>query len=279
MFRQLTTKFPTSDRRAQYLVAGSTVASNSDVSALAGDDDDDEEAQNPVTRAFRFDEEQGDSDEEDIEGVTSGSPRPRENSFVNQIQWDEDYDAVRPSAWQQRQRRERRPHTVIQEAHHPETEYGTRPTVTAQAPSSEQTPLLRKVSFSVVASPRRISETPTPDRANLAPGGAQYQSPNAFARRRFSGSAVGGAPVFVRGHSTFGQTVSSLSTLRFVRGPGAKLCFSAFQFNRDPAWGGDAVRAFGICLCWVGRWLSAHYLLRLRRVLYVGFSSIHFTTP
>ncbi len=218
-FRQLTTKLSTLDRRAQYLVAGSTVASNSDLSALAGDDDDDEEAQNPVTRAFRFDEEQGDSDEEDIEGVTSGSPRPRENSFVNQIQWDEDYDAVRPSAWQQRQRRERRPHTVIQEARHPETVYAMPPAVAPQAPSSEQTPLLRKVSFSVVASPRRISETPTPDRANLAPGGAQYQSPNTFARRRFFGISGGRCTCFLcGGHSTFGQTVSPLSTLPIFTG-------------------------------------------------------------
>lgn len=171
-----------------------------------------------MTRAFRFEGEHDDSEEDDIEGVPNGAPRSRENSFVNQIQWDEDYDAVRPSAWQQRQRRERRSQTIVQEARHPEAEYSPRPAVIAPAPSSEQTPLLKKVSFSVFPTPRRISETPTPDRTNLVPGGAQYQSPTAFARRRFSGSAVGGAPVFVRGHSTFGQTVSGFGTLKFVRG-------------------------------------------------------------
>lgn len=174
------------------------------MSALA-EDDVDEEAQSARRRPLRFDEEEYDSDAlEDTDAlVGGGAPRTREDSFMAQSQWDEEYDAARPSAWQQRRRREHLSQRIAQEPRTGDIE--------AVQTSSEQTPLLKKVSFSILPSPRRYSEVPAPDTINLVPamsGAAQQPATGVLSRRRFSsGSAVSSATVVPRGQSTFGQTV------------------------------------------------------------------------
>ncbi|KJA26174.1 hypothetical protein HYPSUDRAFT_133333 [Hypholoma sublateritium FD-334 SS-4] len=110
-----------------------------------------------------------------------------------------------------------------------------------------------KVSFSVFPTPRRTSETPTPNRTNLVSGGAQYQSPNAFARRRFSGSAVGGAPVFVRGQSTFGQTL--FNSIAILLGVGMLSEPLAFAYA---GWGVGTllIISYGFVACYTAKILA-----------------------
>jgi vesicular inhibitory amino acid transporter len=187
-----------SDRRAQYLVAGSTVASGADISALDDDDDDDEEFQN--TRVFQFENDLEYGDE-----IRIVSQRGQEDSFVGEIQWDEDYDTG--PQLQSVLRHDGAPQRFTPEPGGAEVESPI-PGAPAsfKSSSSEQTPLLNKVSFSALP-PRRLSEVPPSD-SGLVAGETQYETtPGPPLRRSSKELVVTSTTPIRRGQSTFGQTV------------------------------------------------------------------------
>lgn len=191
------------DRRAQYLVAGSTVASSSDASDLDYDDDDDddydEEAQR---RPFQIGER-----EFEVEDPGTPTTQQRDDSFIGQLEWDdEDSNSARDIL--------RREHTALVSERSRRLQVPT--SLQTQSPSNlappsefrEDTPLLtKKVSFSAFPRPYHgLSAVATGSSLPVA----QEEAPAPF-RRRFSTSS-GTSKATQRnwgGQSTFGQTVRS----------------------------------------------------------------------
>ena len=179
------------DRRAQYLVAGSTVASVSDGSDPVGDEEagwnegDDEEI---------FDDEEDDA-------VT---PHARQDDFISQFDWDEPSEAMgQPSMTEGSS-----PTTPLAM---PFTRRDQRLTVPG-SPSrrvGESTPLLRKVSFSTAPHPHRTPQPVGLDAGSLSP----EELPRHPARpilRRGSSNSLAAKSIKHGGQSTFGQTVRLL---------------------------------------------------------------------
>ncbi|KDR85164.1 hypothetical protein GALMADRAFT_233828 [Galerina marginata CBS 339.88] len=191
-------------RRAQYLVAGSTVASSSD--AASDLEEDDEEAQSRVSRIN--DEEDYDSEDE-VEGL--GIPthsRPRDDSFVGQLNWDEDDASSRePIPREQTMLFEGRLHVPRSYENR-----GSQPRGNAR--QREDTPLLaKKVSFSTLPVPKRTldGDLLAKDPSSLSLGGPSYQAiaPISGRGRRFSTTSVASVKGSRQwgGQSTFGQTL------------------------------------------------------------------------
>ena len=170
-----------SDRRSQFLVAGSNVPSNSE----ASDFEDDEEAQ-IQNRRQRF------LDEDDFEDNETLHAAIRDNSFVAQLNWDEDDDQV-PKRISRRE--------GILPANTNKVA-GTLHTVT------EQTALLAKtsrISFSSLPRPA-VHDS----QAHSLGDGPSYQTATSPPIRRMSSTSVRSASGLNHnfgGQSTYGQTV------------------------------------------------------------------------
>lgn len=213
---------PISDRRVQYLVAGSTVAASSDLSVF---EDDDEEAARPH---FRFDE--NDDASESILGA-SGETRPQEDSFITQIDWDEDYETPQPVTQRPQATRSDTITQVTHERGRPLIDPDvTLPPIIGRP--SEQTPLLKKmVSFSTLVHPQRANEASAPAKGSpsLSPEVASYH-PEGISRRRLSSGSAVSARHYRGGQSTYGQTVRPTSILYFIGKLGKPLIFSKLAF-------------------------------------------------
>lgn len=187
------------DRRAQYLIAGSTVISASETSDF---EDDDEEAL------------RGRTEEEDYDSFNDNAvnPRSRPDSFVGELDWDEGYEnndrashshAVtipRNVPGRHRSRRESRlPHDIV------------------VAPREDSPLLHKKVSFSP-PHPNQKQDVKGDSTGQQSLAEQSYLTvPLSLPHRRLSTTSARSSKNVVYnygGKSTFGQTVFSLS--RFI---------------------------------------------------------------
>lgn len=161
-----------SDRRAQYLVAGSNVPSNSETPVF----DDDEESQAQLRRRPFLDDE-----DEDFDAMPS--TLAHDDPFIGQLDWDEDYEPPKE---------ETRVHRPI-----------LSPPVTSIL--GEEAPLLAKKPSRVLfwndAHPMTGPSIPQ-DSQDQVPN---YLSAPPLCRRRMSGASVISSKN--NGQSTYGQTV------------------------------------------------------------------------
>jgi vesicular inhibitory amino acid transporter len=177
-----------SDRRAQYLVAGSTVVSATDLSESL--DDDEEAGISPI-------EERVDEEFDEHAAADDRTPRPQDD-FISQFEWDDI---------------EQEPPMVSDPKSSPSS-----PFLTPTAAVHETTPLLRRaVSFSLPHGHRRTSDLPAiknlsrPLHDHVPSGVAPISR-----CRRLSSSSVKSLEHNYRGQSTFGQTVYSLNLISIV---------------------------------------------------------------
>ncbi|TFK40992.1 transmembrane amino acid transporter protein-domain-containing protein [Crucibulum laeve] len=184
-------------RRAQYLVAGSTVASASESSDF--EDNDDEEAQ--------FGESY-DEDHDELFGDSLPTPRPRTDSFVGQLEWDEEEDTSDRAGVSVP------PGRVLHAPQRPSLPHSARERLIQQAGTAhENTPLLqKKVSFTTPPHPRHPGwpgltqkdspVQPTGDQSQLLTVALSHRRPSIVSTK----SARSGRYNY-GGHSTFGQTL------------------------------------------------------------------------
>jgi len=189
-----------SDRRAQYLVAGSTVVSASDQSESL---DDEEACISPIEERV---------DEELDEDVDDQSRIPH-HDFIGQFEWDDDME---PESSEHLKAAV--PKLFISPP--PESPFLTPVAKTAEV--HETTPLLRPaISFSLPPHDRRTSDPP-PLIVKDSIGPLYDHVPSSAAplsRRRFSGSSSKGVECSHGGQSTFGQTVNATLNLSFIDPP------------------------------------------------------------
>ncbi|CAA7266602.1 unnamed protein product [Cyclocybe aegerita] len=196
-------------RRAQYLVAGSTVASASETSDV---EEDDEECQFDSRRRFATgeDEDYDSADENDLTDLTSPA-RDRDDSFIGQLDWDEDYDSPRQSVRREQAARAARGGRS-HEARSPLGIHVSSPT------HREDTPLLTKkpskISFAPSSHPQHIHGGPPATKDTLiVPSMPSYNAtlapPPPLSRRLSSSSALSAKSgrYHFGGRSTFGQTL------------------------------------------------------------------------
>jgi len=179
------------DRRAQYLVAGSTVAA-SDASEFEGNDDE----ENRLHTEVFFD------DESSVLRTRPSLASIREDAFIGQLSWDDEDEANVPF----RAALSTPPIVISRPTSQPGSYHSRRPVPLAPPNVRETTPLLgKRISFTTPPRPVRQTEY-------LAP----LEDHRALAVRRASTTSVasskGPAPTrHFGGRSTFGQTVGPQS--------------------------------------------------------------------
>lgn len=170
------------DRRAQYFVAGATVAASE--SETFSDDDDIETGLN------EDEDEEALSEQGDLQ-----TPRTHDD-FIDEFQWDEEDESSE------------RAQTSYPEL--PQTNRERQKLLTAKPPAGpvrEDTPLLRKtISFSTIPHPRRQS-TPSGVIRPLYLSSSEQAPRPTLPRRRSSTSSSKSGKYNYGGKSTFGQTV------------------------------------------------------------------------
>jgi vesicular inhibitory amino acid transporter len=242
-------------RRAQYLVAGSTVAATNDDSVF---DDDDEEALHGL--------QDEDIEEEEEEGEIAGidvPSRAREDSFTG-LPWDEDYDSIQsspaaPSVLRPFGRRPQpnRSQTITQGSYgiaRTPTSYlevPTGPSSIVRRPS-EDTPLLKKtVSFSTLAQPQRPTDVSSPTKGAEPIAEGSVSGP--LRRRLSSASAMSGAKHHRGGQSTYGQTL--FNSIAILLGIGMLSEPLAFAYS---GWtiGTFLIIAYGYVACYTAKILA-----------------------
>ncbi|KAK0456237.1 transmembrane amino acid transporter protein-domain-containing protein [Armillaria borealis] len=166
-------------RRAQFLVVESTLPSSPDLTDS-------------------FDEESGSIIESDESDADSFTPAQRQDDdFVGQFEWD----SLNPGSASPRT-----PPSALFLPSSPRSTFLNSPVSVSPPPRvDEETPLLRRVSFSAGTYPRR--PIPRPD--YLAPSNAIEEVPRRPVARRPSKASVSSAPPKYKfgGASTFGQTL------------------------------------------------------------------------
>ncbi|EAU92886.2 amino acid transporter [Coprinopsis cinerea okayama7 len=186
-------------RRAQYLVAGSAVAPTSEASDL---EDEDEETGFSSRRHTAVEESDDEYDPDDYRQRMQ--MRPRDDSFVGQLDWDEDqHDAVFPASPLRRPSRPRYDTQQTVQLHQSIT-----PRVEEIRKAHESTPLLSQKSSSIQ---EQLSiHEPVKDHGILV----QTQDPSHLAppsslRRRSSAASHGSRSIHYSfgGRSTYGQTL------------------------------------------------------------------------
>ncbi|KAH9486763.1 Vacuolar amino acid transporter 1 [Psilocybe cubensis] len=230
-------------RRAQYLVAGSTVAS-SDASDLEYDDEDDEEAQ----RSFRLENEDSDVEDQELDATPSGEPRGRDDSFIGQLNWDEeDNESTRHASLREQtsilsDRRLRQPLSIQR--------------LQLSGPSNvrEDTPLLaKKVSFSALPRPYRTVEPGFPAK-DLLPQ-TSVDEVSSASRRRLSTSSAASKGLHRQwgGQSTFGQTL--FNSIAILLGIGMLSEPLAFAYS-GWAVGTLLIISYGFVACYTAKILA-----------------------
>ncbi|KAF8167933.1 transmembrane amino acid transporter protein-domain-containing protein [Crassisporium funariophilum] len=234
-------------RRAQYLVAGSTVASASE-SDLGPQED--EEAQS-VHDYFTEDS----VDDDEVEGITPTATRPRNDSFVGQLDWDEDYDAERPGL---RREQDTASTHVERFTHIPRHSPRTLLAPPILQTPREDTPLLhKKISFSATPPVRRnVIESPKNDSYNLQPELGLYLTPPPPVQRRLSSTSAAsakGVRYNFRGKSTFGQTL--FNSIAILLGIGMLSEPLAFAYS-GWAVGTFLIMSYGLVACYTAKILA-----------------------
>ncbi|KAJ3776925.1 transmembrane amino acid transporter protein-domain-containing protein [Lentinula raphanica] len=232
-------------RRAQYLAAGSTVASISDES-----DEIDEEAQ--IGSTFEEEEEPDDLEEENLPTPTVPSSQHDHNVFVDQFQWD-DFENTQTTTEtplassfpSPRRRAERRPPQV-----------------------HEGTPLLKsKTSRLSTTSGTRSTPAPTEGSSyGLSDSGDASQTGPG---RRLSATTKAESKQHLGGQSTFGQTL--FNSIAILLGIGMLSEPLAFAYAGWIA-GTILIILYGLISCYTAK-LLAHIILadpRLRSYADVG---------
>lgn len=190
---------PPSDRRAQYLVAGSALCAASDTSETLGDDDEESNI-SPIQ-------------EDDVDDVEDNDRTPSRDDFIGEFNWDglePEISTIRPAADVAEL-----PLSVpppVRPIISPASSLGTSPVIPPG--DNENTPLLRKaLSFSNAPHPRRVSAH-APE-AQVPAISLSGQTPAPLLRRRSSASGKSIRYQY-RGQSTFGQTVRNENAFRAV---------------------------------------------------------------
>ena len=222
------------------------------------------------------------------EEVLSSTPTrtSRADSFIGQLDWDEDYDS--PRRFMRREHTARPvdrflqvPSFTSQGSPIPQSIVGSParpPSALAGRSPREETPLLHKkpsrVSFSKPFRPHVTQDGPpaTKDSPSPSPGIPSYHATAPALSRRLSGTSLAsskGVRYNFGGRSTFGQTVSFLCVLvlRTLR-----LLTSALQLHCYPFGHWHAFRAVGVRLLWLGNGHSFNYFLWFHRMLHVSHS-------
>lgn len=233
---------PALDRRAQYLVAGSTVIS-------AAESSDFEE---------NVDEAQGsgiEGEEYDSANETAPIPRVRLDSFLG-LDWDEDDENnVNSPSLSCRVTIPR----GFSGRYSAGCAYPSSLTHDNSAAPGEDSPLLhKKISFSA-STPAHLGQ------AHDVKGDPASRQVESFAQqsyltihsplpqRRLSTTSSSEAVIYnFGGKSTFGQTVSSLSRSESIAHR-LILARPALQFNSNSSWHRDAIGTTGLRLLWLGR--------------------------
>ena len=182
-------RHPTPDRRAQYLVAGSNVPSTSETSDF---EDEEEQIGGPKRPFF---------DQDDFEGDETSAAALRDESFVGQLNWDEDDDV---------------PKSISRKKDFSSVMESNKLVIPRPISATEQTPLLAKRTSRV-----SFSELPHPAHFSMqdSQGDSQAASPNNLAaprppsRRTSTTSVQSTKGLNYRGQSTYGQTVRSFPVL------------------------------------------------------------------
>ncbi|PPQ89588.1 hypothetical protein CVT25_012333 [Psilocybe cyanescens] len=232
-------------RRAQYLVAASTVASSSDTSDLEYDNEDDEEAQG----SFRIGEEDSDFEDQGLDGTPTAEPRARDDSFIGQLSWDEEYDSPRQALLREQA-------AILSERHLRQPLSSHRLQLPPSGPSSvrEDTPLLnKKVSFSALPRPYRTVDAAFPAK-DLLPA-ASFEEGTSVSRRRLStsSSASKGVHRHWGGQSTFGQTL--FNSIAILLGIGMLSEPLAFAYS-GWAVGTALIISYGFVACYTAKILA-----------------------
>ncbi|KAF8898555.1 transmembrane amino acid transporter protein-domain-containing protein [Infundibulicybe gibba] len=235
-------------RRSQYLVADYTVASASDTSDF---DDNDEEA-------GIFSRDDSDDDFEDDQPT----PRPRDESFVGQLDWDEDLEPTE------------RPQPRGTVLHFPR-----RTPALSSAPSGlsqerradEHTPLLPKINiFPTTPNPHQGSTSrPVQHDQYQTPGQTGNLTVPATIQRRSSATSMKSIKYNYGGKSTFGQTL--FNSIAILLGIGMLSEPLAFAYA---GWGAGTVLiiSYGFISCYTAKILARIILAdpRLRSYADIG---------
>ncbi|KAF9015332.1 transmembrane amino acid transporter protein-domain-containing protein [Cyathus striatus] len=225
-------------RRAQYLVAGSTVASASETS----DFEDDEESRIG---------DLGEEDEDEDSVINQHAIRSRDDSFIGQLDWDEEHDApertgtaIPPGRFPRRAR----------DRLQPAASYGTSSSPILDVAPREDSPLLqRKISFTTPPHPRHSAgvshnhkdDVPTP---YLAVPPTLQRRPSALSTK--SGRSV---KYTYGGQSTFGQTL--FNSIAILLGIGMLSEPLAFAYS---GWvlGTILIMSYGFFSCYTAKILA-----------------------
>jgi len=233
------------DRRAQYLVAGSTVAA-SDASEFDGNDDEESRLHAEVF----FD------DEQNVLRTRPSLASIREDAFIGQLSWDDEDEANVPF----RAALSSTPITISRPTPQPRSYSPRRPGPQTPPNVRETTPLLgKRISFTTPPRPVRQIE-------HLAPPDDHH----ALAVRRASTTSIASskAPAPTRhfgGRSTFGQTVRFPFIALMALMP-----LLALQLDCHSLGHRNAFRAPCVRVCWVDWGDRPNHQLWVRRMLHVS---------